>query len=1082
MPGELSFAKQNCDNDYFMLLMRFIPLFEECIESAGFKRSTMSHTITNSNRTDFFKVVKRLSIWFLIFSGALAFLASTLYFSRYVLLESLLVHQLQTKNIPLQSFTIHNISLNHLSIRDLSLGTHEELRIDQIDINWNLIDLVKGKLDVVSLKGITIWLDFSGQQPVLGSLHPLFDSPNSDKNSPVTIQLPAIAKLQAGIDFRSAQGNLHLNLSGTINQREALTQSAVIEFGLSGFSIKTNGQFNVTIDSTQAIQGRVAISDGTINRPDLEIAKISGEAAFTLLAMQLRQLKAELKLNEILLSESQQSITHAYKQASLNLQLIENHIQLAGALLTANHAPALDIQITANKPQDSNNFDITMNTSGQLGYLPWSLDDREQPSSGTFSLALHGSGQIPSQGSQSNDSSWLEQIQFEGNAQFDCQALGYETKLSNLSSNLGLKIAIDKGMGQVNLTPDSIIQLGSADLAWLTQSGLPPALSKDLAKGGTLRFNQPEQNQLSQMNWKLQSNLMDFTIQLFASLRSAQTRADFMSSGRVELELNEVQAARRVIDSWNGDFNLSTQIDHMDLGALTIHKMLINMPLKASARGKNWSVTLTEPGQIRFGLSDNARQFTIKQPLHLVISQLDVDAKQRIDDFSIKHQIKATLSPFSAWVMPKIEPIEVKIHPGRFALSGRLDKGQPYHAEGKWTGATALILQPQIKLENIVASLSLGTQKRALAQLTIGKLYHLADTPFFAPHTFSATINDKTKGKQHIYALDVSGGLPNLKYFHLKAEQNLDNGLGNVKFNLTPIHFIPGGTQLSDLLPALGQITDMQGVVHAHAQADWSKKGVQKSGGAIVADNLSFTHPTFRIAGLKTRIDFDKLLPISTPPQQRIHIQTIDPGILLSDLNIIYQIESNRNNQPRIRLEDTQLAILDGILAIEPVTIDPLSEDARITLTLNNIDLKHFFDSIQIEGLEGEGRLDGRIPVHLNDHRITIDKSRLMAKSPGILRFQSEKASQMLANAGTEMNLVLDVLEDFHYSELSLSIDKSAEHDLTATLSLLGQNPGVKEGQMIRLNINLASNLDKILKAISLGYNVSNEILKDLFR
>lgn len=88
----------------------------------------------------------------------------------------------------------------------------------------------------------------------------------------------------------------------------------------------------------------------------------------------------------------------------------------------------------------------------------------------------------------------------------------------------------------------------------------------------------------------------------------------------------------------------------------------------------------------------------------------------------------------------------------------------------------------------------------------------------------------------------------------------------------------------------------------------------------------------------------------------------------------------------------------------------------------------------------------------------------------------------MLANAGTEMNLVLDVLEDFHYSELSLSIDKSAEHDLVATLSLLGQNPAVKEGQMIRLNINLASNLDKILKAISLGYNVSNEILKDLFR
>ena len=118
-----------------------------------------------------------------------------------------------------------------------------------------------------------------------------------------------------------------------------------------------------------------------------------------------------------------------------------------------------------------------MNASGRLSYLPWNLGGREQPSSGIFSLGLQGSGQIPSNVSQPGDSSWLEKIQFEGNAQLDCQALSYETKLLNLSGSLGFKVAINKGMGQANLTPDSIIQLGSADPAWLTQSGLPPGLS-----------------------------------------------------------------------------------------------------------------------------------------------------------------------------------------------------------------------------------------------------------------------------------------------------------------------------------------------------------------------------------------------------------------------------------------------------------------------------------------------------------------------------------------------------------------------------------------------------------------------------
>ena len=1059
-------------------------------------------------------MANRLGVRFLFFCGILVFLASILYFSRYVLLETLLVHQLQTRNIPLQSFTISNISPSNLLIRDLSLGANEELRVDQIDIHWNLVDLIQGKFDVVSLNGITIWLDLSGEQPVLGSLHPLLNSPSSDKVSSRAFPLPTITNLQASINFRSAQGDLLLNLSGKMGQRGTLTQTTAIEFGINGFSMETSGQLNLTIDSTQAIQGHVAILNGAINRPDLKIAQMSGEAAFTLSAMQPRQLDAKFNLNEILLPSRQESTQQAYKQASLHLQLIENHIELAGKLLATDDIEALNIQVKANKQDNPIDFDMAMNASGLASYLPWNLINMAQPSSGKFSLKLHGAGHIPSEASQSSNSSWLEQIQFNGDAQLDLNAFSYEKKLSNLDTKLDFKIAIDNGIGQVNLTPDSIIRLGNVDWAWLTQSGLPLALSKDIAKGGTLRFSQARQNQLSQINWKLQSNHIDIATQFFASLRFAQTRADFMSSGQLELKVNQSQAvqptfalkdltlkifdvnaptlkieqlllsgaAHGAVDSWNGNFTVSTKIDHIDLGTLTAHKMLITIPMKASALGDSWNIALAQPGQIQLNLSDNTKQFSIKHPLRLAIPQLAFDGKKSNDDFSIKHQVDATLSPFSVWLTSQSAPIEVTIHPGKFALSGQLNKDQPYQAEGEWSGATALLPQSQIKLENIAAAISLGTKKRPLAQLTIGKLHHLATVPFFAPHSFSATINDKTKGKQHIYTLDVVGGLPNLTYFQLNAEQNLINGLGKLKFNLTPINFMAGGTQPSDLLPALAQITDMQGMIRALAHVDWSRKGIQNSGGTVVIDNLSFSHPTLKIAGLNTRVDFNKLLPISTPPQQVIHIQTVDPGIPLTNLNIIYQIESDPNHRPRIKLEDTQLVILGGVLAVEPVTIDPLSGDANITLTLNDIDLKRFFDSIEIDGLEGEGHLDGRIPIRLHDHQITIDNSRLMAKSPGILRFQSEKASQMLANTGAEMNLVLDALQDFHYSELSLTIDKSAVHDLTATLLLLGQNPAVKEGQMIRLNINLESNLDKILKAISLGYSVSNEILKDLFR
>ena len=80
------------------------------------------------------------------------------------------------------------------------------------------------------------------------------------------------------------------------------------------------------------------------------------------------------------------------------------------------------------------------------------------------------------------------------------------------------------------------------------------------------------------------------------------------------------------------------------------------------------------------------------------------------------------------------------------------------------------------------------------------------------------------------------------------------------------------------------------------------------------------------------------------------------------------------------------------------------------------------------------------------------------------------------------MNLLLQAMQDFHYTELSLALDKSVAHDLVAQLSLLGNNPEVKEGQDFRLNVRLETDIDKILRKINDGYSISHEILRRSFR
>ena len=161
-----------------------------------------------------------------------------------------------------------------------------------------------------------------------------------------------------------------------------------------------------------------------------------------------------------------------------------------------------------------------------------------------------------------------------------------------------------------------------------------------------------------------------------------------------------------------------------------------------------------------------------------------------------------------------------------------------------------------------------------------------------------------------------------------------------------------------------------------------------------------------------------------------------------------------------------------------PTIIDPAMARSDTLIRISNIDLESFFNLIKVDGLTGSGRLDGQIPLTLKENQVTITRGHLAARAPGVLRFQSEKASQLLASAGKEMNLLLRAAQDFHYTELSMDLDKAVTHDLVAKLSLLGNNPEVKGGRAFRLNITLETDIDKMLQTINRGYNLSHETLR----
>ncbi|SDZ02584.1 YdbH domain-containing protein [Nitrosomonas sp. Nm33] len=534
-------------------------------------------------------------------------------------------------------------------------------------------------------------------------------------------------------------------------------------------------------------------------------------------------------------------------------------------------------------------------------------------------------------------------------------------------------------------------------------------------------------------------------------------------------------------DAWTGKLDLHADADRLVAGPLVVHRASATLPLQLHFDHGTWRMGLQESGQLTLDRIDPLNAVSLKGPLNLSIQKMDIELVNHMQGLAFNHYLVATATNFTLLVkQEETQAIEAQIHPGKMILSGKYDAGKKYQGKGIINGMDLTLPQSNLHLDNIAATLHLGTpEKGNIADFTIGKLHHQVSAPYFAPLSISGSIKSKSvHGQSKIYSMNAVGGVPGTWYLRIMGEQVLDSGDGMLKIVIAPLDFAVDGLQPKTLFPNLSQLKNVSGMVSASAKFRWSKKGISSSG-MLELDNVSFIHQAGKISGLNATLNLTDLLSPSSPPQQTLTIRRIDLGIPIESLVISYQIE---DSPPRIVLEKANLFLLGGIVSLGPTLIDPTSARNDVVIFVNNIDLEAFFDQVKVEGLTGNGRLDGSVPIMLEGDHIIIRNSHLEAKVPGMLQFQSEKASQLLAGSGKEMKLLLQALQDFHYTELSLKLDKSAAHDLVTTLSLLGNNPNVKEGRMFRLNINLESNIGKILEAIGQGYRLSNKVLRDLFR
>jgi hypothetical protein len=359
------------------------------------------------------------------------------------------------------------------------------------------------------------------------------------------------------------------------------------------------------------------------------------------------------------------------------------------------------------------------------------------------------------------------------------------------------------------------------------------------------------------------------------------------------------------------------------------------------------------------------------------------------------------------------------------------------------------------------------------ADLSVAGIVSSARPPLIAPLRLAGKAD--LIGDHLSFAGILSDGAKRLSAT-VDIEHSFAANKGQLKLKMRPLVFKPGGLQPHDLVPPISpRIEEVTGNAAIGGAIAWS-------GGKVVSDlelllqDLSFKSPQADVVRLNSVVEIDSLVPFTTRPGQQLAAGMVDVGLPLSDLIAAFRIEPGS----QLVIENARLSLTGGEVTIPTVAINLADPRAELALNVKDVDLARLLQLAQIEGLAGTGSLSGRIPVSIAGDVVIIHNAALAATGPGSLRYAPATTPSALAGGGENVDMALQALSNFQYSDLTLTMSREAGGDTVALMKVKGRNPDFYGGYPVEFNLNISGKLDQIVDRSLAGYRIPESIRKSL--
>ncbi len=278
---------------------------------------------------------------------------------------------------------------------------------------------------------------------------------------------------------------------------------------------------------------------------------------------------------------------------------------------------------------------------------------------------------------------------------------------------------------------------------------------------------------------------------------------------------------------------------------------------------------------------------------------------------------------------------------------------------------------------------------------------------------------------------------------------NLTTGDGNAVLDVPGINFGPGlqPEELTRLTE--GVIALVQGGLTGQGRIDWTGEGAVTSTGEFTVRDMDLAAAFGPVAGMSGTIHFTDLLGMQTAPGQLLTLQSVNPGILVENGVLRYQLLPDN----LVKIERGEWPFMGGQLILQETILNfGRPSPKRLTFEVVGLDAKTFVDSMGFKEISASGTFDGVLPMIFDDEGGRIVGGRLDSREGGGTLAYNGVVNR--ANLGLMGGLAFDALRDLRYESMIIRLDGYLDAEFATRLAIVGVGLGNTSTQQFLRSVN----------------------------